>query len=117
MQQQGLVMRQLIFDEIVKSQKRCLSCESRSPELFEITGFPLPDQVEDKFRGNDKNGENTFLRDHHFWGALILYLLIRLVSIFRVRPRSFVAFSMFQLLSFILLIIHFFSRSETIFNN
>jgi len=30
-----------ILDELVKSQKSRHSCESRSPELLELTGFPL----------------------------------------------------------------------------
>jgi hypothetical protein len=32
---------QINFDEIVKTQKSRHSCESRSPELLELTGFPL----------------------------------------------------------------------------
>jgi len=32
----------ILFDELVKSQKSRHSCESRSPELPELTGFPLP---------------------------------------------------------------------------
>ncbi|MCJ7493589.1 MAG: hypothetical protein MUP68_05035, partial [Deltaproteobacteria bacterium] len=29
------------FDDLVKNQKSRHSCESRSPELVELTGFPL----------------------------------------------------------------------------
>ncbi len=31
----------------------CHTCESRYPVVYRVSGFPLPDQVEDKFRGND----------------------------------------------------------------
>jgi hypothetical protein len=47
------------FDEFVKSQKSRHSCESRSPELFELTGFPLP-------RERQKWVIKDFLRDHQF---------------------------------------------------
>jgi hypothetical protein len=29
------------FDDLIKSQKSRHSCESKSPELLELTGFPL----------------------------------------------------------------------------
>jgi hypothetical protein len=34
--------RNLKLDDLVKSQEIRHSCESRSPELIELTGFPLP---------------------------------------------------------------------------
>jgi len=36
-----LFFRRFNFDDLVKSQKSRHSCESRSPELLELTGFPL----------------------------------------------------------------------------
>ena len=47
-------------DDLVKSRKNRHSCESRSPELLEFTGFPLP-------RERRKCDKMDFLRDHRKW--------------------------------------------------
>ena len=41
---------------IVMPLRRGRLCKGRHPELFENTGFPLPDQVRHRPRGNDSKG-------------------------------------------------------------
>jgi len=46
----------LIFDDLVKSRESRHSCESRSTELIELTGFPLPAFAGTTFAGMTKMG-------------------------------------------------------------
>jgi hypothetical protein len=48
-------------DDLIKSRESRHSCESRSPELHELTGFPLPAFAGTSFAGMTKNGaKGTF---------------------------------------------------------
>jgi len=48
-------------DDLIISRESRHSCESRSPELHELTGFPLPAFAGTSFAGMTKNGaKRTF---------------------------------------------------------
>ncbi len=65
------------IDDLVKSHKSRHSCGSRSPELFELTGFPLPAFARTSFAGMTKRGpKGLFTRSS------------KLILFFQHRPHS-----------------------------
>jgi hypothetical protein len=58
----GIKLKLVVLYKKSTMPLNCHYCESRNPIISSHYGFPLPDQVEDRFRGNDSIFD--FLRFH-----------------------------------------------------